>query len=284
MQMTHLEESAGVPLFERIGKQLHVTPAGSDLLTHARRVMEGMREAGEAMDNLRGLAAGHLSIAVVSTAKYFAPKLLTLFREAHPAIELRLSDANREEVLRLLRTNAVDLAIMGRPPDDLETVAESFAPHPHVIIAPRTHRLSARRGIAVKELALETFISREPGSGTRSVMERFFAKSKITPGIAMVMTSNESIKQAVMAGMGLSFISSHTIGLELQAGHLVALDVTGLPVMRRWYVAHLAAKRLTPTAQAFKAFVFAEAPRYLEAITAPMRRGRRASGKSKPRK
>ena len=119
--------------------------------------------------------------------------------------------------------------------------------------------------MSVKELANEVFVGREPGSGTRSAMERFFAQHKITPAIAMVMASNESIKQAVMAGMGLSFISSHTIGLECQTGHLVALDIAGLPVMRRWYVVHLAAKRLTPTAEAFKRFVFSEAPRYLQA-------------------
>jgi DNA-binding transcriptional LysR family regulator len=266
MQMTRLEESVGLALFERVGKKLYLTTAGTQFLIHIRRVSQAMREAGEAMDAVRGLATGQLSIAVVSTAKYFAPTLLTRFRNVHPSIELSLSDANREEVLRLLRTNAVDLAIMGRPPDDIETSAESFAPHPHVVVAPPGHRLCGRRGVGVKELAGETFISREQGSGTRSAMERFFSQHKIAPAIAMVMASNESIKQAVMAGMGLSFISSHTIGLELQTGHLVALDVAGLPVMRRWYVVHLASKRLTPTAQAFKQFVFSEAPGYLAAI------------------
>ena len=266
MQMTGLEDSIGLKLFERIGKKLYLTPVGIEFLTHVRRISQGIREAGEAMDSLRGLAAGRLSIAVVSTAKYFAPTLLTKFRSAHPTIELYLSDANREEVIRLLRTNAVDLAIMGRPPNDIETTAESFAPHPHVVIAPPEHPLCRKRGVVVKELSRETFISREAGSGTRSAMERFFSQEKISPAIAMVMASNESIKQAVMAGMGLSFISSHTIGLELQTGRLVALDVVGLPVMRRWYVVHLAAKRLTPTAQAFKQFVFSEAPGYLAAI------------------
>lgn len=280
MQMTRLEESAGIPLFERIGKKLYLTPAGAELLSHVRRVSQGMREAGDAMDAIRGLAIGYLSIAVVSTAKYFAPKLLTMFREAHPKIELRLSDANREEVLRLLRANAVDLAIMGRPPNDIETVAESFAPHPHVIIAPAGHHLSAKRRIAVKQLASETFITREPGSGTRTAMERFFSQHNIAPGIAMAMASNESIKQAVMAGMGLAFISSHTIGLELQTRRLVALDIVGLPVMRRWYVVHVAAKHLTPIAEAFKQFVFAEAPKYLDA-TFPVPR---PSGKSRAKR
>lgn len=266
MQITQLEESAGVALFERLGKKLYLTPAGAELLVHVRRVSQSVREAGEAMDAIRGLEVGRLTIAVVSTAKYFAPRLLTMFRNAHPKIELRLSDANREQVLQHLRANLVDLAIMGQPPDDIETVAEPFAPHPHVIIAPPGHPLCSRRGVPVKELSNEVFVGREPGSGTRSAMERFFAQHKITPEIAMVMQSNESIKQAVMAGMGLSFISSHTIGLECQAGHLVPLDIVGLPVMRRWHVVHMASKRLTPTAEAFKRFVFSEAPKYLEAI------------------
>ena len=272
MQITQLEQSAGVTLFERIGKKLYLTPPGTELLTHVRRISQAMRAAGEAMDAIRGLELGRLSIAVVSTAKYFAPRLLTMFRGAHPKIELRLSDANREEVLSLLRSNAVDLAIMGRPPDDIEAVAEAFAPHPHVIVAPPGNPLCLKRGMPVKALAKETFISREPGSGTRSAMERFFAQHKIAPEIAMVMASNESIKQAVMAGMGLSFLSSHTIGLECQAGHLVPLDIVGLPVMRRWYVVHLASKRLTPTAEAFKRFVFTEAPKYLEATFSISRR------------
>ncbi len=266
MQMARLEDGIGLALFERIAKKLYLTPAGAQFLTHVRRISQGVQEAAEAMDAIRGLAAGELSIAVVSTAKYFAPTLLTKFRSAHPKVELYLRDANREEVLRMLRANAVDLAIMGRPPDDIETTAESFAPHPHVIVAPPGHPLCGKRGIAVRELSGESFISREAGSGTRSAMERYFSQQKIAPDIAMVMESNESIKQAVMAGMGLSFISSHTIGLELHTGRLVALDVIGLPVMRRWYVVHLASKRLTPIAQAFKQFVFSEAPGYLAAI------------------
>jgi LysR family transcriptional regulator, low CO2-responsive transcriptional regulator len=265
MQMAHLEDNAGVALFERQGKKLFLTPAGEELLSHVRRVIQAMREAGEAMDAIRGLQLGRLTIAAVSTAKYFAPRLLTLFRRAYQKIELRLSVANREEVLRQLRDNVIDLAIMGRPPGDLDTVAEPFAPHPHVIIAPRDHPLCVRRGLTIKDLSGEVFVGREAGSGTRAAMERFFAQHKLAPEIAMVMDSNESIKQAVMAGMGISFISSHTIGLEIKAKHLVVLDIAGLPVMRRWYVVHLTSKRLTPVAAAFKQFVFAEAPKYLAA-------------------
>lgn len=282
MQIAALEESAGLPLFERIGRKLFLTAAGAELLVHSRRISGALREAGEAMDSLHGLSSGRLSVAVVSTAKYFAPRLLTQFRDEHPQLELRLHDANREEVLRLLRDNAVDLAIMGRPPNDIETIAESFAQHPHIVIAPPSHALAKRRRISARDLSKETFISREPGSGTRSAMERYFAQHHIAPGITMVMSSNESIKQAVMAGMGLAFISSHTVGLEIESGHLTSLDVIGCPVMRRWYVVHLSAKRLTPIATAFRQFVFDRAPGYLQETfgsTAPGRtRSRRKAG------
>jgi DNA-binding transcriptional LysR family regulator len=202
-----------------------------------------------------GLDRGHLNLGVTSTAKYFAPQLLARFRRQHPALEFRLAVSNREAVIAQLAGNEVDLAIMGRPPDGLPTVAESFAPHPFVIIAAPDHPLAGRRRIAVTRLAEETFLVREPGSGTRSAMQHFVDEHGIHIKVGMEMTSNETIKQAVMAGMGVSFLSRHTIGLELESRKLAMLDVRGLPVMRRWFVVHLAAKRLSPTAHAYREFV-----------------------------
>jgi len=163
--------------------------------------------------------------------------------------------SNREAVVDALAANAVDLAIMGRPPQALETVADAFAPHPFVVIAAPGHPLARRRRLPVAALAVESFLVREPGSGTRSAMQRFFDEHGVPILIGMEMASNETIKQAVMAGMGIAFISRHTIDLELATKRLVLLDVQGLPVMREWFVVHLAAKRLSPTAQAFREFV-----------------------------
>jgi DNA-binding transcriptional LysR family regulator len=254
MQVKELEDHAGLPLFDRIGRTMHVTEAGRELLARTHEILRALKDGQDALDGLLGLDRGHLNLGVTSTAKYFAPQLLASFRKQHPALEFRLAVSNREAVNEQLAGNEVDLAIMGRPPEALATVAESFAPHPFVIIAAPDHPLAGRRRIAVSRLAEETFLVREAGSGTRSAMQHFVEEHGLHIRVGMEMTSNETIKQAVMAGMGVSFLSRHTIGLELESRKLVVLDVQGLPVMRRWFVVHLAAKRLSPTAEAFRVF------------------------------
>jgi DNA-binding transcriptional LysR family regulator len=209
---------------------------------------------------MKGVRGGRLQIGVVSTAKYFAPRLLTHFRARHAGVEIRLGVHNRGIIVRQLADNEIDLAIMGRPPQEFETVAEAFAPHPLVIIAAADHPLAGKRKIEPADLANETFLIREPGSGTRSAMERFFADVGFTPGNVFEMGSNETIKQAVMAGMGITFISGHTIALEQAVGRLVQLPVRGTPVLRQWYVVHRAEKELLPIASAFRDFLLAEGP------------------------
>jgi LysR family transcriptional regulator, low CO2-responsive transcriptional regulator len=255
MQMRDLEANAGMPLFDRIGRRMHLTEAGTLLLRHAHDVQRALVEAEDALAALRGLTGGRINLGVTSTAKYFAPQLLARFRDQHPALAFRLAVSNREAVVDALAGNAVDLAIMGRPPQALETVAAAFAPHPFVVIAAPGHPLARRRRLPVAALANESFLVREPGSGTRSAMQRYFDEHGVPILIGMEMASNETIKQAVMAGMGVAFISRHTIELELATKRLVLIDVRGLPVMREWFVVHLAAKRLSPTAQAFREFV-----------------------------
>ena len=258
MQIRQLEHSAGLPLFERLGKRLHLTHAGEELLGYARQALRALKEADDAFAALKGLRGGLLRIGVVSTAKYFAPKLLAQFARSHPEIELRLAVNNREAVVRQLDLNEIDLAVMGQPPRHLETVAVPFARHPLSIIAAPDHALASRKRIPLRALETETFLVREPGSGTRSAMEHYFQEQGVTVRVGMEMSSNETIKQAVMAGMGIAFISEHTIGLELASSQLCVLKVEGLPVLRRWYVVHLEAKRLSPAAAAFKKFMLEE--------------------------
>jgi DNA-binding transcriptional LysR family regulator len=269
MHIKELETHAGLALFERVGRKLFVTEAGQELLLRAREVLRSLKDAEEAFDGLRGLRRGRINLAVVSTAKYFAPRLLARFRENYPELEIRLAVNNRDAVIELLGTNDVDLAIMGRSPASLDIVAEPFAENPHIIIGAPGHRLAGRRRIAEAALSGETFIVREPGSGTRVAMQEFFDKRRLQLKVGMEMASNETIKQAVMAGMGLSFISRHTVELELQTGRLIALDVRGMPLMRHWHVAHLAKKRLSPTAAAFKAFVLSKGPALLAIAPGP---------------
>jgi DNA-binding transcriptional LysR family regulator len=258
MHIKELETNTGLPLFERLGKKLYLTEAGQELLTRAREVLRALKDAEDALDGLKGLRRGRINLAVVSTAKYFVPQLLARFGKDYPELEIRLAVNNRIRVIEQLISNEVDLAIMGRSPQSLDTVAEPFAQNPHVIIAAPDHELAVERRILVARIAKEHFIVREPGSGTRLTMEQFFEAQQLRANVGMEMASNETIKQAVMAGMGVSFISRHTIELELQTKRLVILDVRGTPVIRQWHVAHLAKKRLSSTAAAFKEFVLTQ--------------------------
>ena len=269
MHIKELEISAGLPLFERIGKKLYITEAGQELLMRAREILRALKDAEDALDGLKGARRGRINLAVVSTAKYFAPKLLARFGKDFPELEIRLAVNNRISVIEQLVANEVDLAIMGRSPDSLDTVAEPFAQNPHFIIAAPDHPLASRRRIAVEAVAKEHFIVREPGSGTRLAMQQFFDEHRLLCKVGMEMASNETIKQAVMAGMGVSFISGHTIDLEVQTQRLVVLDVCGTPIVRQWHVAHLAKKRLSPTAAAFKEFVLTQGRELLRAQVTP---------------
>ena len=255
IQLKQLEEHIGLPLFEQMGRRMHLTRAGEELLRHSRIVLQQLREAEEAINALKGAGGGELHIAVTSTAKYFAPKLLAEFRRTHPEVKVRLTVSNREAVVQQLADNTVDLVVMGRAPRGLDTVAASFAEHPLAIIAAPEHPLARRRRVALAHLAKETFLIRERGSGTRSAMERVFAAHGFHPAETIEMSSNETIKQAVMAGMGVSFLSLHTVGLELAARRLVVLRVAGTPVRREWFVIHRERKRLSAAAAAFKEFL-----------------------------
>lgn len=259
MQVKLLEEQAGLPLFERIGKKVFLTEAGTELHQHSRVIAQQLRDADEALAARKGLSQGRLVITMVSTAKYFVPPLLARFLEQRPGVTLKLSANNREVVLRQLAGNEVDFAIMGTPPQSMETVAEAFARHPHVVIAAPGHPLAKKRRIPLARLAEETFLIREPGSGTRGLLERLFAEHGLPLNVSMEMASNETIKQAVQAGMGISLLSLHTIGLELKTRRLAVLDVQGMPIVRDWHVVRLTAKRLSPVAQAFRAFLLSEA-------------------------
>lgn len=266
LQIKQLEDVSGARLFDRIGKRVFLTEAGGILLDHARQILQSLKDADESLMALKGLKGGRVTIAVTSTAEYFAPGLLAEFRKAQPDVRVRLLVDNREAVSRLLISNEVDLAVMGRPPADLEAEAVGFAPHPLVLIAGAGHPLAGRDHLSVADIATETMIVRESGSGTRSAMEEFFRERAIEPVIDMEMGSNEAIKQAVVAGLGISFISQHTLGLELSARRLVVLKVEGTPVMRRWFLVRHKSKRLTPALGAFWDFVLAFAPEYLKKL------------------
>lgn len=255
MQVKELEGHVGLPLFERNGRKVALTTAGEYMLVYARRMLSTLKDAEDAAARLQHLEAGTLTIGMVSTAKYFLPRLLAEFRREHEGIEIKLAVGNREQLVKMLQGNEVDIAVMGRPPRELATRAEPFAAHPHVFVVPTDHPLLKLAHPTVDSLRPYGFILRESGSGTRAAMEKFLEKSRMEPRVVMEMSSNETIKQAVMAGMGISFLSLHTIGLELDNGLISVLEVEGTPVVRAWNVVHTLSKLLSPAAEAFRYYM-----------------------------
>lgn len=266
-QVKTLEGHAGMPLFEQLGKKVYLTPAGSELLLYSREIIQLFQAAEEALTHFKGVSGGKLNVAVISAGDYFFPRLLVEFARRHPGVTLNLSVHNREGLLQELENNLTDLAIMVRPPVNMDTVNESFAPHPYVIVAAPGHPLAKRKRIPITLLEREPFVVREKGSDTWNSMEEGFAGRLSKINIAMEIRSTETIKQAVIAGMGISFLSAHTVSLELQAGSLVILDIEGFPVMLNWYVIHRRNKRLPPVAQAFKDFLMSDGKTLIEQIT-----------------
>jgi DNA-binding transcriptional LysR family regulator len=267
MQIKELEAATGLPLFDRRGRKVTLTSAGEYLLVYVRKILGNLKEAEDMMARLKGMEAGALNVGLVSTAKYFLPRVLARFRETHPGIDIRLQVcANREQLVALLRDREIELAVMGRPPKEFATRAEAFAAHPHVFVAPPGHELSRDTPVAAAELEAFPFIVREPGSGTRKHMQDFFDAHHIAPTVAMEMHSNESIKQAVMAGMGLSFLSLHTIGLEAQNGLIGILPVEGTPIVRTWNLVHLPGAVLPPAADALRHFILENVEPELEKL------------------
>lgn len=259
MQLRQLEEIFGMPLYEQVGRTIALTDAGRDALQHAQAAAARLRQLEDAMASRRGIRKGRVDLAIVSTAKYFVPMLLVLFRKKFPDIEITLQIHNRESIMQRLTLGEVDLVIMGRAPDAIDCVASAFATNPLGVICAPEHPLSRRRNAPLSIVDGQVFVVRETGSGTRQAMERLFGEHGIRPRIAMEMPSNETIKQAVMAGMGMSFLSLRTVRQELASGHLVLVDIQGLPIVRHWHITHLAGKRLSPAAGAFKDFLIEEA-------------------------
>jgi LysR family transcriptional regulator, low CO2-responsive transcriptional regulator len=256
MQIKELEAEVGLPLFDRSSRKVSLTMVGEYVLAYTQRVLAAMRDAEDMVARFRGLKTGLLDVAMVSAAKYFLPRLLARFRDEHPGVEVRLHIGNnREEVGALMREGSIELAIMGRPPRNWPSRAEPFAMHPHGLVTSIEHPFARMENVAARSLMTEGFIVREPDSGTRAALNEYMDAHHMTPRVVMQMASNEAIKQAVMAGMGIALLSLHTVGLELEHHLIAAPETEGLPVMRRWHVVNTLAKTLSPPAEAFRYFI-----------------------------
>lgn len=268
LQVKELEGQVGQRLFDRSGRRMALTTVGEYFLFYARKLLSTLKDAEDAMARLSRLESGRLTIGMVSAAKYFLPQLLAKFHTEHPAIEVRLRLGVRQDLGAMLEAGEIDLSVMGRAPPDVQCRVEPFAAHPHVLVAAPNHRFAHVEAVPAAALANEPFIVREAQSGTRALLMQYLEEHRIRPSFVMEMPSNEAIKQAVMAGMGVSLLSLHTIALEWNNGLISAPTVEGLPLLRRWNLVHMAGKQLSPAAESFRYFMLEHAEAHLAGLFA----------------
>ncbi|MHB8413837.1 MAG: LysR substrate-binding domain-containing protein [Acidiferrobacteraceae bacterium] len=259
MQIKKLSETVGLPLFEQVGKKIFLTDVGRVLHKTSRDIFDHFQRFEMAVADMKGLKQGSLKLAVVTTAHYFAPRLLGAFCHLYPGIEVSLEVSNRERMLERLADNQDDLYILGQPPEGIVVESRPFLENPLVALAPLTHVLARARHIPLKRLAQEPFLLREPGSGTRIATERLFAQHRVKMKVRMELGSNEAIKQAVAAGLGVSVLSRHTLPPDGNTGPLAVLDVEYFPIIRQWYVVHPRGKQLSVVARTFKDYLLSNA-------------------------
>jgi DNA-binding transcriptional LysR family regulator len=263
-----LEGDLGIALFDRTGNRLKATDAGREVITAAARVDRGIADLADTLEAMKGLHGGRVRLGAVSTAKYFAAQLIAAFLRQHPGLDLVLVVGNRADIIDSLRDYEIDMALMGRPPRDFGVKSEPFGPHPHVIIAPPDHPMRRRRNIPMAELTSQKFLLREDGSGTRNIFDYLFNNAGIRhPKDNIAMGSNETIKQAVMAGLGLSLISAHTIASEVAARRLAILRVEGLPIERKWFVVRRSDRELPPAGGALWTFIAKKGKTFLPSVS-----------------
>jgi DNA-binding transcriptional LysR family regulator len=260
MQIKQLEEQIGVPLLEQNGRRLYLTEAGQELRGHAQRFAAQTLELQTAMDQYRGLERGLLRIAVISTANYFLPPLIAAYSERYPGVRISLQVGNRESVLSSLVEHRTDIAITGEPPEGIEVDAQRFMDNPLVVIANPDHPLARLERVDLARLHDERLVVREVGSGTRAATERYFAEHKVDYILGCELSSNEAIKQAVQAGLGLGVVSLQTIALELETRRLAVLPVEGFPIIRHWFIVHRRDKRMSAASQAFRELLLSQMP------------------------
>ena len=255
MQVKKLSDTIGYPLLEKVGTHLHTTSFGQEVYLSAQKVLGSMVELGETAAELEGVVKGPLKIAAITTSKYFMPHLLGVFIHQYPDVLPALKVTNRSRVLERLQANEDDILIMGQVPEGLEVEAYPFIDNELVVVANIGHHLTKCKNISLEQLLNERFLVREPGSGTRLAIERLFSEQNLEIKPYMELGSSEAIKQAVMAGLGISVLSRHNLRLELAHNYISVLDVKGFPLFYRWYAVHLKGKRLSLASRTFLQFL-----------------------------
>lgn len=284
IQLRQLTDLVGQPLLEQVGKKVYLTDTGRALLKVCREIFDGLDRFEMLVSDMQGVKAGKLRLAVITTAKYFVPRLLGIFCQRYPGIDVSLEVTNRERLLQRMADNMDDLYVLGQPPEHMDVEFESFLENPLVVLAATNHPLAREKNIPPERLAQEQFLIRELGSGNRIATEHFFNERGLKLKVRMELGSNEAIKQAVAGGLGIAVLSAHTLALEHSIDELAILDVQGFPIRRNWYLAYSRDKQLSVVAQTFLEFLHAEskliAEKYLQGIPGfPSQRNGKWSGK-----
>ena len=258
IQLKQLADIVGLPLVEQVGKKIFLTDTGQLVYTASRDVLDRLDKLVIEIDEAQGLTRGSLKLSIVTTAKYFVPRLLGSFYRLHPGIEVTLEVINRDQILERLTHNLDDIYVMGLTPEHLEVTSLPFMENPLVVVAAANHPLAQEQDIDPARLTNEPFIMREQGSGTRLAAESFFKKQNVPVNVRMTLGSNEAIKQAVAGGLGLAVLSKHTLVLDHASGAFAMLDVRGFPLSRQWYAVYPSEKHISAVARAFLDYIAKE--------------------------
>lgn len=263
MQVKQLSKAVGLPLFEQVGKRLYLTQAGQELLATCREIFDRLAQFEMSIADLKGVKAGQLKLAVITTAKYVVPRILGPFCQRYPGIDVALQVTNHEIILERFWQNQDDLYILSQSPDHPDVVLHPFLENPLVVLAPRNHPLAGQKNIPLESLNEQPFIMREPGSGTRQAVQKLFEKHEINVKVKLELGSNEAIKQAIAGGLGISVLSRHTLALEGENSQIAILDVEGFPIERYWYIVYPSGKQLSVVARTFFDYLLNEAKLHL---------------------
>lgn len=268
MQVKQLTKAVGMPLFDQVGKRLYLTQAGEELVKTCREIFDDLDKFEMRVADLKGLKQGRLRIAVITTAKYFLPRLLGPFCQRYPGIDISLQVTNHEHIINRLNDNLDDLYVMSQLPENIEITCQPILENPLVVIAPADHPLAQEKNISLERIGVEPFIMREPGSGTRKAIQNLFNEHKISLKVRLDLGSNEAIKQAIVGGLGISVLSAHTLALEGPTSHLTVLDVENFPIERYWYAVNPSGKQLSIVARTFLEYLLAEGKQISEKTAA----------------
>jgi DNA-binding transcriptional LysR family regulator len=254
IQFKNFQDQFEIPLIEITGKKLKITSFGYEIAKEANTILNHIEAIDYKMHAHKGYLAGKIKFSSVSTGKYVLPYFLTAFTKQYPKIELSIDVSNKQQVLESIENNEVDFALVSIKPDNNLYLVEPLLPNHLFFVAPTS--LGSTQEVKNKILGESIrFIYREKGSGTRVLMERFLSRQDINSKNSLELTSNEAVKQAVLAELGCSIMPLIGIKNELQSNELQIITTEGLPLKSEWNLIYRADKELSPAAQEYLRFL-----------------------------